>query len=144
MNRPRDCNEIEIFRYFVSAIFYVGKGQNSRPFSHFTEASRHLKNSEIVSSEKINHIQDIWNSGLGVVNLQLFQNAIAAEAYTREALLIAALGLNRLTNQKKGDFYGVCCSWPESRREQLGIFLLKKAMKIFLQEGEKQIRLKDF
>ena len=143
-----------MLRLFVSAIFYVGKGQNSRPLSHFHEALKLLKTSESGGNqlqspsqgvkEKISHILDIWRTGFGVVNLQCFQNTIPVEALTREALLISALGLNRLTNQKKGDFYGVSSTWPESRKQLLGVHLLRKAMKIFIQEGERQIRPADF
>jgi len=143
-SKSRDISELECFDYFVRAIFYVGKGQSGRPLSHFNEALRYTQSTSKILPEKVAHIKDIWDSGNGVVNLQCFQNTIPVEAYTREALMISALGLTRLTNQKKGDFYGVCSSWPDSRRQQLGIFLLKKAMKIFLQDGERQIKPTDF
>lgn len=53
------------------------------------------------------------------------------------------LGLTRLTNLKKGDYYGQAASWKVKKKRQLGIHLLKKALQIFLVEGEKQIKEAD-
>jgi hypothetical protein len=44
-------------------------------------------------SSKVLQILDIWHAGLGVISLHVFQNAIACEAYTREACMIDALGM---------------------------------------------------
>ena len=53
------------------------------------------------------------------------------------------VGLSRLTNIKKGDFYGPSSTWPVRKRRQMGVFLLKKGCQIFLVEGERQIRPAD-
>ena len=53
------------------------------------------------------------------------------------------LGLSRLTNLKRGDFYGPASSWTAKKKRQLGIHLIFKAMKIYMIEGERQIRQKD-
>jgi hypothetical protein len=45
-----------------------------------------------------------------------------------------------LLSCRGGDYYGSAAGWLEGRRRQLGAFLLFKAFKIFLQEGERQIR----
>lgn len=45
---------------------------------------------------KVWHILDIWNSGYGVVCLSVFHNAVTAEALTREACMISALGKCRV------------------------------------------------
>ena len=42
---------------------------------------------------KVQQIIDIWNSGLGVVSLHVFQNVIPVEAFVREACMIEALGM---------------------------------------------------
>jgi len=52
-------------------------------------------------------------------------------------------GLSRLTNAKQGDFYGPAASWVVKKKRLLGIFLLMKAMKIYLIEGERQIKQRD-
>uniref|UniRef100_A0A182MY22 LEM domain-containing protein n=1 Tax=Anopheles dirus TaxID=7168 RepID=A0A182MY22_9DIPT len=90
-------------------------------------------------SEKLNRIIDIWCAGKGVVCLHVFHNIMPAEAYTREAAIIDAIGLQNLTNLKRGDYYAKCLSWPMKKRKQLGILLLYKAMLIHLAEGETQL-----
>ena len=85
-------------------------------------------------------IHDIWNSDRGVVVVQVFQNTIAVEAFTREAAMIDALSCDNITNLKPGDYYGVASQWQADKKLELGTFLLFKSFKIFLQEGERQIR----
>lgn len=128
---------------FLKAVFYVGKGKRSRPFSHLCEAllvrkgmDKSLQKKEV---EKTRKILQIWDSRNGVVSLHVFQNTLAVEAYTREACMIEAIGLRRLTNQKKGDLYGIVRSWPEKKRRKLGAYLVYKALNIFLSEGERHL-----
>ncbi|XP_049524117.1 ankyrin repeat and LEM domain-containing protein 1 [Dermacentor silvarum] len=128
---------------FLKAVFYVGKGKRSRPFSHLCEAllvrkglDKSLRKKE---AEKTRKILQIWDSRHGVVSLHVFQNTLAVEAYTREACMIDAIGLRRLTNQKKGDVYGVVQSWNEKKRRKLGAYLVYKALNIFLSEGERHL-----
>ena len=45
-----------------------------------------------------------------------------------------------MTNEKKGDFYGVAYSWSSDKRLSLGFALLYRSFKIFLFEGERQLR----
>ena len=85
-------------------------------------------------------IHEIWSGDGGVVVLQVYQNTIAVEAFTREAAMIDALGCDNLTNVKPGDYYGAASEWNKETKLELGTFLLFKAFKIFLQEGERQIR----
>uniref|UniRef100_H3AMC4 Ankyrin repeat and LEM domain containing 1 n=1 Tax=Latimeria chalumnae TaxID=7897 RepID=H3AMC4_LATCH len=145
-NLPARCyylSPAECFRTFVSAIFYVGKGKRSRPYSHLYEALTHYKCAKKQVGSKIQHILDIWNCGLGVISLHCFQNSIPVEAYTREACMVDAIGLKMLTNQKKGDYYGIVATWPMKRRRHLGVHILHRAMQIFLAEGERQLRPPD-
>ena len=135
----------KLWRTFVNSVFYVGKGSRSRPFQHLYEAIKTFRKTSNIKklSDKIKRIHRIWDSGGGVVVVQMFQNTIAVEAFTREALMIQALGCDNLTNLKAGDFYGTASGWEEDKRTELGIFLVFKAFKIFLQEGERQIRPAD-
>ncbi|NWT48309.1 ANKL1 protein, partial [Chroicocephalus maculipennis] len=48
-----------------------------------------------------------------------------------------------VTNQRKGNCYGVAASWPASRRRRLGVHMLHRAMRIFLAEGERHLRPPD-
>ena len=135
----------KLWRTFVNSVFYVGKGSRSRPFQHLYEAIKTFRKASTTKklSDKIKRIHKIWDSGGGVVVVQVFQNTIAVEAFTREAAMIQAIGCDNLTNLKPGDFYGVASGWAEDKRVKLGTFLVFKAFKIFLQEGERQIRPAD-
>lgn len=62
------------------------------------------------------------------------------EAYTREAAMIDAIGLSHLKNIKNGEYYGVAATWSKKNKIKFGLYLLYKAMLIFLSEGERQIR----
>ena len=53
------------------------------------------------------------------------------------------LGLKKLTNKKAGEFYGSTDSWFASKKRQLGVYLLQRAFKVFMADGERQIRPND-
>ncbi|CAG0893423.1 unnamed protein product [Darwinula stevensoni] len=132
-------SEKEKFRTFVSSVFYIGKGQRSRPYSHLYEALRATENKHKEPVKKVKQIQEIWESGMGVVSLHIFLSVIPAEAYTREAAMIDAIGLKNLTNIRRGDYYGISSTWDPCQRRRVGTFLLLKAMRILLHEGERQL-----
>lgn len=132
-------DNLEVFHAFVKAIFYIGKGKRSRPYAHLYEAIKYSERKTAKANEKILHIIDIWKSGYGVVSLHCFQNVIPVEAYSREACMVDAIGCCNLTNQKRGDFYGLTATWGLKLKRRLGVYLLHKALKIFLAEGERQI-----
>ncbi|XP_064336048.1 ankyrin repeat and LEM domain-containing protein 1 isoform X2 [Camelus dromedarius] len=127
----------ECLRIFVHAIFYVGKGTRARPDVHLWEALSHRGRPGKQACPKVRQILDIWASGRGVVSLHCFQHVVAVEAYTREACLVDALGIQTLTNQKQGHCYGVVAGWPLHRRRRLGVHLLHRALLVFLAEGSK-------
>lgn len=135
----------EIWRQFLASVFYVGKGKSSRPYAHLYEAmelnrrKEHEVPKKIKDRAKVERILDIWKSDSGVVCLQVFHNIIPAEAFTREGAMIEALGVRSLTNLKSGEFYGIVQGWPQKKKKQLGIYLLFKALRMFLLEGESQI-----
>ncbi|CAN9500963.1 unnamed protein product [Ophioblennius macclurei] len=137
---PQEC-----FQTFVNAVFYVGKGKRSRPYSHLYEALEYYKGEKSAKRlcPKVQHILQVWQGGQGVISLHCFQNVIPVEAYTREACMVEAVGLKMLTNQKRGDFYGVVSNWQQKRKRELGVHLLYRAMQIFLAEGERQLRPAD-
>ncbi|KAM6216840.1 ankyrin repeat and LEM domain-containing protein 1 [Rhynchocyon petersi] len=133
----------ERLRTFVRAIFYVGKGTRARPDAHLWEALGHCGCPRKQACPKVRRILDIWASGHGVVSLHCFQHVVAVEAYTREACLVDALGIQMLTNQKQGHCYGVVAGWPPARRRRLGVHLLHRALLVFLAEGERELRPQD-
>ncbi|NXL84946.1 ANKL1 protein, partial [Alectura lathami] len=143
---PLRCHRLtpaECFRTFVEAIFYVGKGTRARPYCHLTEALTQYRMGTKKGCPKVRRILEIWASGQGVVSVHCFQGSVPAEAYTREGCLVEALGLRAITNQRKGNCYGVAASWPPARRRRLGVHMLHRALRIFLAEGERQLRPAD-
>ncbi|XP_069349670.1 ankyrin repeat and LEM domain-containing protein 1 [Eulemur rufifrons] len=133
----------ECLQTFVHAIFYVGKGTRARPYVHLWEALGHHGRPGKQACPKVRQILDIWASGRGVISLHCFQHVVAVEAYTREACLVDALGIQMLTNQKQGHCYGVVANWPPARRRRLGVHLLHRALLVFLAEGERELRPQD-
>lgn len=183
--RYKEMNKDEVWSQFVASIFYVGKGKQSRPYSHlydaiklFAQENHQLANrlenmkNQIVErrviysnaataknpiqgakknvaeklnpnraqeSKKLNKIVDIWKTQSGVVCLHIFNNIMPVDAFTREASIIEAIGLNNLTNLKNGDYYGCARNFSRRQKSRLGIGLLHRAMKIYLAEGESQL-----
>jgi hypothetical protein len=136
----------EAFRVFVQSIFYIGKGSRARPYAHLYDSLKDWKEQSPVAtikSKKIQKIIQIWNDDEGIVSLHCFQSVIPSEAYTREAAMIDAMGLDKLTNKQKGTYYGESKEWDLPRKRQLGTILLKRACQIFLAEGERQITPND-
>uniref|UniRef100_A0A8C3JRX7 Ankyrin repeat and LEM domain containing 1 n=1 Tax=Calidris pygmaea TaxID=425635 RepID=A0A8C3JRX7_9CHAR len=141
--RSHRLSPAECFRTFVEAIFYVGKGTRARPYCHLAEALSQHRAGTQKGCPKVRRILEIWGSGHGVISVHCFQSTVPAEAYTREGCLVEALGLQTITNQRKGNCYGVAASWPAERRRRLGVHMLHRAMRIFLAEGERQLRPPD-
>ncbi|XP_023135482.2 uncharacterized protein LOC111574894 [Amphiprion ocellaris] len=143
--RSHTMTSQECFQTFIRAIFYVGKGKRSRPYSHLYEALEYYTGEKTCKRlcPKVQHILQVWKAEKGVISLHCFQNVIPVEAYTREACMVEAIGLKMLTNQKRGDFYGLVSNWQVKRKRELGIHLLYRAMQIFLAEGERQLRPAD-
>ncbi|OPJ86641.1 ankyrin repeat and LEM domain-containing protein 1 isoform A [Patagioenas fasciata monilis] len=141
--RSHQLSPAECFRTFVKSIFYVGKGTRARPYRHFTEALSQHRAGTQRGCPKVRRILEIWASGHGVVSVLCFQNCVPAEAYTRESCIVEALGLQTITNQRKGNCYGAAASWPAAQRRRLGVHMLHRALRIFLAEGERQLRPHD-
>ncbi|XP_076749639.1 uncharacterized protein LOC143422702 isoform X2 [Xylocopa sonorina] len=128
-----------VWNRFISAIFYVGKGTRNRPYAHLKEAFHEWISNRHSENAKINKILDIWNKGYGVISLHIFHNSIPVEAYTREAAMIDALGVQKLKNCKNGDYYGQAATWNTEEKRNFGRYLLYQAMQIFLYEGQREI-----
>ncbi|XP_037674232.1 ankyrin repeat and LEM domain-containing protein 1 [Choloepus didactylus] len=142
-SRALTLTPAERLQTFVRSIFYVGKGTRARPDAHLSEALGHCGQPGKQACPKLSRILDIWASGHGVVSLHCFQHVVAVEAYTREACLVDALGIQMLTNQRQGHCYGVVGGWPPTRRRRLGVHLLHRALLVFLAEGKRELRPQD-
>lgn len=143
-NRTDSLSLKDTWKTFLDSIFYVGKGKRQRPYSHLYEAVALWNSSNLnATDKKIQRILDIWRDNCGVVCLHVFQNVIPVEAYTREAAMIQALKIENIKNKNVGQFYGKSASLTSDQQNKLGTYLLYKAMLIFLNEGERQIRPND-
>jgi len=138
-NRCVNLTESETWSIFLNAIFYIGKGKRSRPFAHLYDAFKMWVQKSTSTNKKINRILDIWNNDHGVICLHVFQNIIPVEAYTREALMIVAIGKEQLENCKGGEYYGIVATWSIQQKQNFGRYLLYKALQILMHEGESQL-----
>lgn len=139
-NRKANLSLQEQWETFLSAIFYVGKGKQTRPYAHLYDAFHIWVSSKVeTTNKKIKKILDIWNEKQGVVVLHIFHNTIPVEAYTREAAMIDALSIDKLANCKGGEYYGKIATWNNKEKCDLGKYLLYKAMKILMMEGERHL-----
>ncbi|KAI1713983.1 LEM domain-containing protein [Ditylenchus destructor] len=129
------CN----FGEFVLAIFYVGKGKNSRPLQHLVDANtaRQMQsaNKNHPLSKKLERILDLWDRGMGVISLPFLHNVHSNESLIRE-------GIKNLTNERRTNLKKLRCNWSKKQIEEFGAMLLKKAHVIFKNERCRPI-LKD-
>ncbi|KAH7725951.1 CRE-LEM-3 protein [Aphelenchoides avenae] len=125
------------FRRFVAAIFYVGKGNRSRPLQHLKDASKcraSVDRGLIQPSEKLRQIISLWNGGHGVISLHVCFNIHSAEAFIREGAMIESIGVANLTNVKHGEFRQCARNWHRRQITDFGALCLKKAYAVFQNE----------
>lgn len=77
---------------------------------------------------------------MGIVCVQAFHNLTQKEANVREAAMIDAIGLKKLTNEKHGTYYYNSKKLTTSERCKLGSYLLYRTMGVFLANGERQLQ----
>ncbi|XP_044731103.1 uncharacterized protein LOC123294090 [Chrysoperla carnea] len=143
--RASTMDQTDRWKTFITSIFYVGKGKGDRMYAHLFEASKawNTQESNKKLSGKIQQIKDIWKAQKGVICLRIFENILSEEAYTREAVMIQAIGVNNLQNLQAGEYHGSVKKWDIKDKCLLGVYLLYKAMQKFLNEGEHQLRHAD-
>lgn len=63
--RAKKMCELDVFRAFIAAVFYIGKGKRSRPYAHLYEALDHKKvchlRPYILRKKNIADEFEIWN-----------------------------------------------------------------------------------
>lgn len=57
--------------------------------------------------------------------------------------MIDAIGLSRLKNEKGGMYYGAAASWNAKQKRRLGVYLLYRAMRMFIADNEVQLKPTD-
>ncbi|KAK0163673.1 hypothetical protein PV327_007329 [Microctonus hyperodae] len=143
-NLPRNGHDLSLderWEMFLEAIFYVGKGKNTRPMAHLYESHEiwNGKKHNDKSNEKIQRILNIWHEGKGVVCHQVFLHSMQEEAFIREAAMIDVLGIKHLCNCNRGNYYGLAATMSHKNKKALGKYLLYKTMAILMNDGERQI-----
>lgn len=134
----------EQFARFIQSVFYIGKGQSNRPYEHLNIALKIYRNqSKTPLTKKLNRILSIWRKNMGIICVRCFQNAIPTEALTREACMIDSIALKNLTNEKRGEIYGKAKLWTDKQRRKYGAYLMTRALQVYLNDGERQIRPED-
>ena len=91
-------DQSKLFQKFVSSIFYIGKGKQTRSYEHLYEAIKIRARPQMALlkiSRKVKKILDIWNDSHGVISLHVFQNSLPVEAYCREAAMIESIGTSK-------------------------------------------------
>ena len=137
-----NVSEAEMFKAFADSIFYVGKGWGTRPYQHLREAAKLLEGqSDTIAkiSDKTRQILDIWHSGNGVCIHEFHIHSTNDEALSREAAMIKAIGLQKLTNAQKGSFFGD----SSIEKSKLGAALVFRSYQSFKVTERIQLRLQD-
>lgn len=136
---------LALFKLFVLSIFYIGKGQGNRPYSHLYDAAKlsRLRSGKTSNIKKLNKIQEIWAADKGVISLHAFHNVSSVEALTRECFMIDAIGIKLLTNIQIGQNRIKNLRWTQYKKDVMGAYLLYKAYNLLLVNGERQIKRAD-
>lgn len=107
-------------------------------FESMTYSDRHPQCLSVLSSPIFFRCIKKEHTILGETRTQAFQFM-----FLLLLLFLFISGLPRLTNKKRGDYYGRAASWPQKKKREMGVFLLQRALKILLSEGERQLRPED-
>ena len=135
---PHTINE-GLVLLLLSGCFYVGKGQADRPVDHLREATNHN-----YKGPKYDKVREIWDMGNGIVVLKSACNSTSYEAATREAILIDFIGLERLTNMRRGCYYGDAIDWSRSMLCNMGSFYIVKIIRESYGDYHRAVLKQDF
>lgn len=99
---PLVCEHLKFYVYVLfdprtDKAFYVGKGEGNRVFSHVAAALESPR-----SSDKLDQIRDIHQSGHEVRHIILRHGLDESEAYLVESVVIDLLGRDELANEVHG------------------------------------------
>ena len=145
-NADFQCISHEDFLLLKKCIFYVGKGRNGRKLKHLTICKTLFKKKMRFRRicAKFSKIARLWESGKGVICLQLFHETSHYMAHNREFALIKTLGINRLTNSINGTAYGdMRDSWNSNEIVNFGNMILYNTFKMCCMEPPPIIYQKD-
>ena len=84
------------------------------------------------NTSRLDKIVSLWENNRGVTILQLDCDATSREAFSREYAMIAAVGLEQLSNVQQGKCYGEMIKWPGVKIKNYGDMLLFQLFKQFI------------
>ena len=125
-NTNIEDQDVELFKH---ACFYIGKGSNSRKFSHINNLKL-MKNTGYLPPTIVSKkILQLHNKGIKVVTLQLHPEVCHYEAHSREFAIIKAVGLKNVVNSYNGTPYGAMRhTWSEKEVFNFGTMILFHAL----------------
>ena len=129
---------------FKQSIIYVGKGRNRRKLSHLSNTAK-LSAGNLRGKIYMHYrdILDVWNSGHGIIALQICSNSEHYLSLCKETSMIRSIG-NDLCNSRDGSCYGVMKSWTPEQIFNFGEILLYFAFEQCLKERPSEYFLEDF
>ena len=121
---------------FLSGCLYLGKGQADRPFVHIREALDYEN-----ENEKLQAIRNVWNKNGGIIVLSFFHDSSSFVAATREAIMLDFIGLQNLTNERRGSFY--IKEWDRNVLINMGKYCITKIMAYSIDQHVEPITKED-
>lgn len=128
-------------RAFENAIFYVGRGTESRPADPLKEAQDTTSGRV---TNKIKRIKECLKDPGYFFALEIFKKSFSHEAETRKAVIISYIGIgrNRLDNGREGSISSTVVSeWTPNTKRLYGKSLVAHAMRGYLDNPETMYRL---
>ena len=123
---------------FLSGCLYLGKGQADRPFVHIREALDYDN-----ENEKLQAIRNVWKKNGGIIVLSFFHDSSSFVAATREAIMLDFIGLQNLTNERRGSFYGGIKEWDQNVLINMGKYFIGKIMAYSIDQHVEPITKED-
>lgn len=127
-----------IFLEFVRSIYYIGKATGRRDLDHIREAIDIVMNDTTKSVEEDGKLHTCMKELLeeeGVVIVTGFQDSSNYMAHNREAAMMDWVGLENLTNIRKGSYYGETEEWNTIKKKNYGMMVLFSLFKNYLNDG---------
>ena len=98
-------------KMFKACIIYVGKGTAWRDNVHMYDVKNAIIKHKILKGHKRNHISREWKKGGSLVIRKVSYGINSYEALCNENAIINCVGLNKISNIKRGEPHGLMEKW---------------------------------
>ena len=140
----KELDIFPVFLIFLLAIVYIGKGSTRRDLDHIREAIRILcwnPHRTVEKGSKLGVIMDEIIYREGIIIVSGFHDSSHYLAHSREAAMIDFFGVDRLTNEKRGTYYGESKDWSHIKQKNFGLLALFSIFRNFLNDGSTGLSL---